>query len=110
LETIVHALKKWRHYLIVKRFEPRTGHNGLKCLFDQPTLNARQSRGLEFLCEYDFDIKHIKGNENKVVDALNRRLQELHTTIIGMYQTDLKVRISETTKVDLLYMELVIKL
>ena len=41
LETIVHALKKWRHYLMGKRFELRTDHNGLKYLFDQPTLNSR---------------------------------------------------------------------
>jgi hypothetical protein len=61
LATIIHALKKWRHYLMGKRFKLRTHHNGLKYLFDQPTLNARQSRWLEFLCEYDFDIKHIKG-------------------------------------------------
>jgi hypothetical protein len=45
---------------MVKRFELRTDHNGLKHLFDQPTLNARQSRWLEFLYEYDFDIKKIK--------------------------------------------------
>jgi hypothetical protein len=61
LAGIVHALKKWRHYLMGKRFKLRTYHNGLKYLFDHPTLNARQSRWLEFLCEYDFDIKHIKG-------------------------------------------------
>ena len=54
-----------------RRFKLRTGHNGLKYLFDHPTLNARQSRWLEFLCEYDFDIKHIKGKENKVANALN---------------------------------------
>jgi hypothetical protein len=41
LVAIVHTLKKWRHYLMGKRFELRTNHNGLKCLFDQPTLNAR---------------------------------------------------------------------
>jgi hypothetical protein len=110
LEAIVHALKKWRHYLMGKRFELRTDHNGLKYLFDQPTLNARQSRWLEFLCEYDFDIKHIKGKENKVVDALSRRVHELHATTISMYQTDLKGRISEAAKVDLQYMELVTKL
>jgi hypothetical protein len=85
LETIVHALKKWRHYLMGRRFELRTDHNGLKYLFDQPTLNARQSRWLEFLHEYDFEIKHIKGKENKVVDALNRRVHELHATTISMY-------------------------
>ena len=44
LATIVHALKKWRHYLMGKRFEMRTDHNGLKYLFDQLTLNARQSK------------------------------------------------------------------
>jgi hypothetical protein len=40
LESIVHALRKWRHYLMGKRFELRTGHNGLKYLFDQSTLNS----------------------------------------------------------------------
>jgi hypothetical protein len=80
LAAIVHTLKKWRHYLMGKRFELRTDHNGLKYLFDKPTLNARQSRLLEFLCEYDFDIKHIKGKKNKVVDALSRRVHELHAT------------------------------
>jgi hypothetical protein len=52
LAVIVHAMKKWRHYLMGRRFELRTDHNGLKYLFDQPTLNARQSRWPEFLCEY----------------------------------------------------------
>jgi hypothetical protein len=60
LEAIVHALNKWRRYLMGNKFEMRTDHIGLRYLFDQPTLNARQSRWLEFLCEYDFDIKHIK--------------------------------------------------
>jgi hypothetical protein len=79
-------------------------------LFDQPTLNARQSRWLEFLCEYDFDIKHIKGKENKVVDALSKRVHEIHITSISMYQTYLKGRISKATKSYLQYMELVTKL
>jgi hypothetical protein len=41
LVAIVHALKKWRNYLMGRRFELRTDHNCLKYLFDQPTLNAR---------------------------------------------------------------------
>jgi hypothetical protein len=41
LATIVHASRKWRHYFMGKRFELRTYHNGLKYLFDQPTLNVR---------------------------------------------------------------------
>jgi hypothetical protein len=86
LATIVHALKKWRKYLMGKRFELRIDYNGLKYLFDQPTLNARQSRWLEFLCKYEFDIKNIKGKAEKVFDALSRRVHELHDTTIIMYQ------------------------
>jgi hypothetical protein len=80
LAAIVHALREWRHYLVGRRFKLRTEHNNMKYLFDQPTLNAKQSRWLDFLCEYDFDIKHIKGKDNKVVVTLNRRVHELHAT------------------------------
>jgi hypothetical protein len=107
LATIVHALRKWRHYLMGKRFELRTNHNDLKYLFDQPNLNARQRRWLEFLSEYYFDIKHIKGKENKVVNALSRRVHELHATSITMYQTDIKRKIMEAANADLQYRELV---
>jgi hypothetical protein len=78
LESIVHALKMWRHYLMGKSFELRTYHSGLKYLFGQPTLNSKKSRWLYFICEYDFEIKNIKGKENKVVDALSRRVHEMH--------------------------------
>jgi hypothetical protein len=60
LAAIVHTLNMWRHYLMGKRFELRTNHIGLKYLFEHPTLNARKTRWLEFLSEYDLDIKHIK--------------------------------------------------
>ena len=69
-----------------------------------------QSRWLEFLSEYDFDIKHIKGKENKVVDALSRRVHELHSTTIIMYQSYLKDKIIEAAKSDFQYKELVAKL
>ena len=73
LAAIVHALKMWRHYLMGRRFELRIDHCGLKYLFDQPTLNSRQERWMEFLCEFDFEFKHVKGKEYKVVDALSRK-------------------------------------
>ena len=101
LVEIIHALRKWRYYLMGRRFELRTDHNGLKYLFDQPNLNARQTRWLEFLCEYEFDIKHIKGKENKVADALNRKVHELHATAISMYRTEIKDRILEAANANL---------
>ena len=33
----------------------------LKYLFDQQNLNARQAIWLDFLSEYGFEIRHIKG-------------------------------------------------
>ena len=65
---------------------------------------------MEFLCEYDFYIKHMKWKENKVADALSMRVHELHATTISMYQTNIKGIILEAANVDLQYMELVTKL
>jgi hypothetical protein len=93
-----------------KRFELRTYHSSLKYLFGQPTQNSRKIMWLEFLSEYDFDINHIKGKENKVADALNIRLHEMHTTTINMYRSDLKYKILEDAKSDLPYMEIKTKL
>jgi hypothetical protein len=105
LATIIHALNMWRHYLVGRRFELRIDHSGLKYMFRQSTLNARQVRWLEFLSEYDFDINHIKGKENRVVDALSRRVHEMHASTISMYVSDLKDRIIEATKSDQLYVQ-----
>ena len=49
-----------------------TNIKGLEYLLDQPNLNTRQARWLAFLGKYNFEIQHIKGKENKVVDALSR--------------------------------------
>ena len=66
-----------------RKFELRTGHSGLKYLFEKQNLNARKTRWLEFLCEFDFDTKHIKGKENKVDDALNRRVHDMLVSTIS---------------------------
>jgi len=74
LETIIHALKMWRHYLLRKRFTLMSDLSGLRYLFDQPNLNARQVRWLGTLSEFDFEIKYMKGKEKWVLDALSRRV------------------------------------
>ena len=76
-----------------RNFELRIDHFGLKYLFDQPTLNARKARWLEFLCEFDFEIKHIKGKENKVVDVLSMKVHEMHVASISTFQLDLRQHI-----------------
>jgi hypothetical protein len=61
LETIVHALKMWRHYLLGRRFILMKYHFGIKYLFEQPRLNSRHDRWMDLISEFDFEIKHIKG-------------------------------------------------
>ena len=72
----------------------------LKYLFDQQNLNARQSRWLSFLSEYDFEIKHIKGKENKVDDALRRNVVTSFVAAISSYKTDLEDKLEEGIKRD----------
>ena len=52
----------------------------LKYLFDQQNINSRQARWLSFLSEYDFEIKHIKGKENKIVGASSRHTNLLYAS------------------------------
>jgi hypothetical protein len=83
-----------------KRFELRIEHSGMKCIFEQPTLNSKKTRWLEFLSEYDFDINHIKGKENKFFDAVSRRIHLMHATTISMHQSDLKSIILDVVVTD----------
>ena len=66
---------------------------------DQPNLNARKARWLAFLGEYDFEIKHIKGKENKVVDALSRNVVTSFVAAISSYKTDLEDKLEKRNKV-----------
>jgi hypothetical protein len=59
----------------------------LKYIFDQSSLNARKVIWMEFLCEFDFEIKHIKGKENKVIDSLNRKF---HVVAMSVCNLDLR--------------------
>ena len=49
-------------------------HIGLRYLFDQLNLNIGQVRWLATISVFYFEIRYIKGKENRVVDALSRRI------------------------------------
>jgi hypothetical protein len=78
LAAIFHALKMWRHYLLGRIFILMIYHYGLKYLFDQPRLNARHDRCMALISEVDFEIKHIKGKESKVVNTLSQSIHTIH--------------------------------
>ena len=58
----------------------------LKYLFNHPILNAKHAKWIEFLCEFDFEIKHINWKENKVANTLSIRF---HVAKIRVCKLDL---------------------
>lgn len=52
------------------------------------------------LSEFDFEIRYIKGGENRVVDALSRRVQMNHVEAIISYGTGLEEKIKSTRQLD----------
>ena len=61
-----------------RKFLLKIDNMSLKFLFVKPDLNARKTRWLDFLSEYHFELKHIKGKANKVADALSRRTHMIY--------------------------------
>ena len=91
------------------KFLLKIDNMSLKYLFDQPDLNARQSRWLAFLSEYHFELKHIKGNESKVADALRRRNHMIYEVTLSQTDAYLHERIREANRVDPFYVEILKK-
>ena len=71
--AIMHALTKFRQYLVGSRFVVKTDHNSLKYFLDQKDLNERQQKWVSKIQAFDFDIEYVKGKRNVVADALSRR-------------------------------------
>ena len=51
----------------------------------------------------NFEIKHIKGKENKVIDALCRKVQKMHVASISIFQLELRQQIVNHVAGDELY-------
>jgi len=93
LVAIIDALNMWRHYILGKRFVFMSDHSGLMYLFDQSNLNARQARWFSMISEFYFEIRYIKGNENRVTNSLSRWIPVNNITTMISYGTDLHDRI-----------------
>jgi hypothetical protein len=73
-----------------RRFLLLTDNRGVKNFFSQSDLNARQERWLASFSKFDFEVRHIKGKENKVVDDLSRRVHGLFEINISREESDLE--------------------
>jgi len=74
MAMIVHAMNMWRNYILGKMFVMMSDHSGFRYMFDQTNLNSRKCIWLAMISEFNFEIKYIKGNENKVANFLRIRV------------------------------------
>lgn len=72
LLAIVWAVKQFRHYLYGRKFDLQTDHKPLIWLASLKEPNSKLIRWKIKLNEYEFNISHVQGKENKVADALSR--------------------------------------
>ena len=87
LYALVRTLETWQHYLWPKEFVIHSDHESLKHIRSQGKLNRRHAKWVEFIESFPYVIKHKKGKENVIADALSRRytlLTQLDYKIFGL--------------------------
>jgi hypothetical protein len=85
--ALVRSLETWQHYLWPKEFIIHSDHEPLKYLRMQNKLNRRHAKWVEFIESFPYIIKHKKGKDNVIADALSRRytmLSQLDCCIFGL--------------------------
>ena len=70
----MHALVKWKQYLLGMKFLVKTDQNNLKYFLTQKNLSLEQQKWVSKIQVFDFDILYKKGKDNLVVDMLSRKL------------------------------------
>jgi hypothetical protein len=75
LLAIVYALKKWREVLWGRRFVVESDHKALCYIRTSNTYMIRD--WLEFILEFDFEVRHKKGFLNILPDCLSRCYDEV---------------------------------
>ena len=106
----MHALKIWCSYLQGKKLFLLTDNTCVKNLFTHPRLNHRKVGWMAFSSKFYFEVKCIKGKENRVVDALRQITHEVYEITMSQLESDLLRRIKTTSIQDIVYISLLNKL
>lgn len=73
LAAIVFELKIWKHHLYGEKFEIYNNYKSPKYFFTQKELNMHQSRWVELVKDYDYNITYLPRKVNVVADALSQK-------------------------------------
>jgi hypothetical protein len=70
--ALISCVKKFKHYLVGKPFVLYTDQKPLIWIRQKRDVQGKLGRWCLFLEEFDYSIRHVKGVENTVADALSR--------------------------------------
>ena len=96
--TVVHALRKWLHYLNGERFVVVTDHLALRLLLSLKEPRERLARWVVDVQEFDFVVEHRAGRELVAPDTLSRDAvpkplcQRCYSALDGQTLEDLTLR------------------
>ncbi|GBG63007.1 hypothetical protein CBR_g34706 [Chara braunii] len=88
LYALYKALVHWRHFLLGRFFYLRTDHQTLKWTKTQPALSDAFKRWIEVIDQYDFKLEYLKGEYNKLANALSRRADYLGALVYDFHVSD----------------------
>lgn len=88
--AILHALNKWRPYLMGRHFKIKTDHDTLKYFLEKRLSFEEQQKWVTKMLGYDFEIISKKGKQNVVADALSRKDEDVEALLctISIIQLD----------------------
>ena len=78
--AVIWAIQHFRVYLEGQHFELHTDHNALRFILTNKDPRGRVARWVTFLQQFNYTVKHVKGKNNVVPDALSRRDYEFTRT------------------------------
>lgn len=85
--AITEAVRRWRQYLLGRRFVIHTDHQSLRSLLHQTIQTPDQYKWLVKLLGFDFDILYKPGCTNKPADALSRLPDDNPTSFLSLAVT-----------------------
>jgi hypothetical protein len=80
-------MSTWQHYIWYKEFIIHYDHESSKHIRGQIKLNKHHAKLIEFIETFSYIIKHKKGKDNVIADALSRRytmLSQLDYKFFGL--------------------------
>jgi hypothetical protein len=87
LYALVRILETWQHYLYPKEFVIHSNHVSLKHIRGQAKLKKLHAKWVEFIEIFPYIIKHKKGKDNVIADAISRHytmLSQIDHKIFGL--------------------------